>query len=217
MADTKSKYKLGMAKWNLSGITKERLTFFSDAVFAIAITLLALDIRISGISSELISFQLKSKIIELIPNIVGFGLSFWIIANFWVKYHRIMGLIKKSDSATMYLNLIFLMFVAILPFPNSLLGRYPNEQLVIVLYSLCIFITGIIPNFIWLHASKNYRLIDKSLSKKFIEHVTVRIFVSPLIFLLAIPFSYISAYVSMFIWFLALPLGSLTEIYFRRH
>ncbi|NPV51576.1 MAG: DUF1211 domain-containing protein [Candidatus Methanofastidiosum sp.] len=217
MADTKSKYKLGMAKWNLSGITKERLTFFSDAVFAIAITLLALDIRISGIPNELISLQLKSKIIELIPNIVGFGLSFWIISNFWIKYHRIMGLIKKSDSTVMYLNLLFLMFIAILPFPNSLLGRYPTEQLVIVLYSLCIFITGIIPNFIWLHASKKYRLIDKSLSKKFIDHVTVRLFVSPLMFLLAVPFSYISSYISILIWFLSLPFGSLTELYFRRN
>jgi uncharacterized membrane protein len=216
MAEPKSGYKLGMLKWNLSGITKDRLTFFSDAVFAIAITLLALDIRISGIPNELISLQLKTKIIELIPNIVGFGLSFWIIANFWIKYHRIMGLIKKSDSTVMYLTLFFLMFVAILPFPNSLLGRYPTEQLVIILYSLCIFITGIIPNFIWLHASKNYRLIDTTLSKKFIDHVTVRIFVSPFIFLLAIPFSYIGPYVSMFVWFLALPFGSLMEIYFRR-
>lgn len=217
MKDTEPEYKLGMPKWNLSGITKERLTFFSDAVFAIAITLLALDIRISGIPNELISLQLKSKIIELIPNIIGFGLSFWIIASFWIKYNRIMGFIKKCDARLISLNLLFLMFIAIIPFPNSLLGRYPTEQFVILLYSIIIFITGTIPNIMWLHASRNYKLIDNSLSKDFIHHITVRIFVPPLIFLLAIPFSYISTYISMFIWFLSLPFGSFIEIYFRRH
>ncbi|KYC45028.1 MAG: hypothetical protein APG12_01477 [Candidatus Methanofastidiosum methylothiophilum] len=217
MERNKSKNKKGTPKWNLSGMTKERLTFFSDAVFAIAITLLALDIRISGIPNELISLQLKSKIIELIPNIIGFGLSFWIIASFWIKYNRIMGFIKKCDTRLISLNLLFLMFIAIIPFPNSLLGRYPTEQFVILLYSIVIFITGSIPNIMWLHASRNYNLIDKSLSKDFINQITLRIFVPPLIFLFAIPFSYISTYISMFIWFLSLPLGSFIEVYYRRH
>ena len=216
MAKKESEYKLGLLKWNLSGITKERLTFFSDAVFAIAITLLALDIRIVGISNEFLSEQLRLKLIELIPNIIGFTISFWIIANFWIKYHRIMGFIKEFNGKVIYLNLLFLMFIALLPFPNSLLGRYPTEQLIIVLYSIIIFITGSLPGVIWIYASTNHRLIDSSLSKRFVDHVTLRVFLSPLIFLLAIPFSYINTYISMFIWFLALPIGSMIEFYFRR-
>jgi uncharacterized membrane protein len=212
MSKNGSKNELGLSKWSSKGITKDRLTFFSDAVFAIAITLLALDIRIVDISRELVSSQLTSRLIELIPNIVGYIISFWIIANFWIKYHWIMSLIKECDRIIILMNLVFLMFIAILPFPTSLLGKYPDQQLVIIFYSVIIFFTGSIPALLWVYASKGHKFIEKTLTKRFINQVNISSLLAPAIFLIAIPFSHISPYLSMFVWSLALPFESFLEL-----
>ncbi len=72
------------------GFSVEKLLMFSDAVFAIAITILAIDIRVPLIEEQLISSQLNNAIIGLAPKFINLILSFFIVGSYWVSYHRMM-------------------------------------------------------------------------------------------------------------------------------
>ena len=102
----------------------DRIVFFSDAVMAIAITLLVLDIKVpeaAGIST----IDLGRRMLDLWPKYLGYFVSFWVIALYWVAHHRCFRYIRKYDRRLMYLNFLFLMFIAFMPFPTGLLFDTP--------------------------------------------------------------------------------------------
>jgi uncharacterized membrane protein len=201
-----------LKRQNPSGFSIDKLTLFSDAVFAIAITLLAIEIRVPMLPEHLIESQLNNEIIGLAPKFISFILSFFIVGSYWISYHRTMHLIKRYDRGLISLNLLFLMFIVILPFPNDLIGKYPTQQISVFIYAIILSATGISMCMIWLHASKRYRLIDENLHPEFIRNLTLRLFIAPITFLISIPISYINTLFSVFIWILSFPLG----VYFER-
>src|SRR5512136_1658686 len=94
-------------EWPKAGSHVEKLTLFSDAIFAFAMTLLAVNIRVPEIAQGLVSSQLNVELANLTPKFIGFGLSFFISASYWVFYHRIFSNIKRYDRALVWLNLCF--------------------------------------------------------------------------------------------------------------
>ena len=194
------------------GFSIEKLSLFSDAVFAIAITLLAIDIRVIQLPENLIVSQLNNEIIGLLPKFISFILSFLIIGNYWISYHRTLHYIKRYDRGLISLNLLFLMFIVLVPFPNDLIGKYPANQSAVIVYTVLLAATGLSICLLWINASKRYRLIDESLHPKFIRNLTLRLFISPIIFLISIPISFITPLYAMVTWFFAFPL----VIYFER-
>ncbi|MCA9908698.1 MAG: DUF1211 domain-containing protein, partial [Anaerolineae bacterium] len=91
----------------------ERLIFFSDAVFAIAITLLALEIRLPPSTEEALSDQaLLDALLALGPRYLAYALSFWIIGAFWIAHHRRYRTINRYDGRLLQLNLLLLMVLA---------------------------------------------------------------------------------------------------------
>src|SRR5437660_9370808 len=98
----------------------DRLMFFSDGVFAIAITLLVLQITvpIPGLSEH----QLGDALRHLGPKYFGFVLSFLVIGRYWMAHHRVFEYIKRFDMPLVWLNLAFLLLIAFLPFPTAVLG-----------------------------------------------------------------------------------------------
>jgi uncharacterized membrane protein len=193
------------------GFSVEKLLMFSDAVFAIAITILAIDIRVPLIEEQLISSQLNNAIIGLAPKFISFILSFFIVGSYWISYHRTMYLIKRYDRGLISLNLLFLMFIILVPFPNDLIGKYPTQQMAVIIYAIILFSTGISMCLIWLHASLKYRLIDETLNSKFILILTLRLLFSPSIFLLSIPISFINPLYAVTLWIFSLPIGLYVE------
>jgi uncharacterized membrane protein len=113
-------------------MTKDRLETCSDGVFAIAITLLVLDIKLPEGSSA----GLSHALMESLPRVAAYVMSFAIIGLYWISHHRSFQLIAKVDGAVFWLNLLLLLLVSFIPFPTALLGRYPNEALPIVIYGL---------------------------------------------------------------------------------
>src|SRR5580692_5970781 len=88
----------------------ERMILFSDAIFAIAITLLSIDLKIPEIPKQIVSdTRLLDALGELIPKLVGFLLSYFIIAIFWINHHRMFGYVINYDNRLLVLNLVFLL------------------------------------------------------------------------------------------------------------
>ena len=108
----------------------ERLVFFSDAVFAIAITLLVLDLRLPLSSHGEINLGgIGSKVF-------GFALSFSVIGIYWLSHHRLFGELRAKDRALRVANLFFLASIVFLPFPTSVIAQFPATTVSVVFYRL---------------------------------------------------------------------------------
>lgn len=124
----------------------ERIIFFSDAVFAIAITLLALEIRIPSIDGSLTENELSKILLSIWPKYLGFGIGFLTIGVLWMGHHRKFRLIQRYDRNLMWLNLLFLMFIAIIPFPTSIISQFGNRTSTI-LFAIVLSLASILSFF----------------------------------------------------------------------
>lgn len=115
------------------------MVLFSDAVIAIAITLLVLDLRVSEVAGA----DLQHQLLEVVPNILSFLASFAVIGLFWEAHHRLFLYVDGYDRTLLWLNLLFLMLLAFLPFPTAVLGKHWS-LLAIVVYAATLTATGLV-------------------------------------------------------------------------
>ena len=101
-----------------------RVEAFSDGVFAIAITLLILEIKVPKLPHESPPAALAEALLALWPSFLAFLLSFFAILIMWINHHRLFELIRKTDSIFMMLNGFLLMLVTVVPFPTAVLAEY---------------------------------------------------------------------------------------------
>ena len=179
----------------------ERLIFFSDAVFAIAITLLVLEIRVPDLAPQN-GGELPEKVLELWPKILSFVLSFLVIAAYWQAHHRMFRYIKRYDHRLIRLNLFLLMFVAFVPFPTALLGEYGGLQFPAIFYAIIVTVVGLLYIALWRYATNHHRLVSPDLDPKIIRYYTARNLIAVMIFLLSIPISLINPTIGMLFWML---------------
>jgi uncharacterized membrane protein len=128
----------------------ERLMAFSDGVFAIAITLLVLPLA----EVDLRDNHVTEDLIDVVPSFLTFALSFAVIGRFWFLHHRGFSDIIRTDGTLLVLNLLFLFWVALLPFPTAVLGRYGDTTAGVVLYAVSIIATGLSSAALWWYAAR---------------------------------------------------------------
>lgn len=182
----------------------ERLIFFSDAIFAIAITLLVIDIKIPEIHGGDVATELPRMVRDLVPNIISYVISFLVIATQWLAHHRIFSHIRRYDRRLLWRNLYFLMFVAFLPFPTGILGRYGDTFFAVAFYVAIQACTGLLLALLWDHASRGHRLIDPDLPQGAIRAQTARILTVPLVFVLSLGIARIDTTAGQVSWALLL-------------
>ncbi len=175
----------------------ERLVFFSDAVMAIAITLLALEVRLP--ESVTTSAQLPAALLELTPQIGAYFISFFVIGTFWIGHHRMFTHIKRYNHGLLWINLLFLFLVAILPFPTSVLGRFPGNTLAVQFYAATVALIAFVRTGLWLYAI-NRKLIDPNLTRKQIQRDILIGVVTTLVFLVSIWIATFNANEAMYFW-----------------
>ena len=109
----------------------ERMILFSDAVFAIAITLLVIEIKIPELHGEHITDKaLLAELKHLIPKFLGFIISFMLIGIYWTVHHRMFGYVTSYTPKLLRLNLLFLFFIALMPFSTGFYGEYTGVELI---------------------------------------------------------------------------------------
>jgi uncharacterized membrane protein len=201
-------------EWPKAGSRIERLTLFSDAIFAFAMTLLAVNIKVPEIAQDLVGSQLNVELANLAPKFIGYGLSFFISASYWIFYHRIFVNIKRYDRVLVWLNIAFLFFVVLIPFPSDLIGRFISQEVSLIVYSTMMAATGFAASLIWLYASNHHRLIDENLSNIAIRRMSIRTIIAPIVFLVSIPASFVLGVFTPVLWVSVWPLGSLITHYY---
>lgn len=121
----------------------ERLTFFSDAVFAIAITLLVIEIHVPQPAEPGDAAWLHA-LVELLPHFFGFVLSFVVVGALWAAHHRVFGMLQGYGPAAIWRNLALLMAVAFMPFSSALMSTHANERIPEMFYSLNLLAAGLL-------------------------------------------------------------------------
>lgn len=184
----------------------DRIIYFSDAVFAIAITLLALEIHIPEFSAEPSDASLWQVVLGILPQFFVYALSFVVIGVYWVSHHRSFRAIKRYDIRLIWLNLLQLLFIAFLPVSSTLLGRYPLHQPTLVLYSLNVIAAGMTQYFTWNHATRNHHLVDPALDERLFRYVRLNTLISSIAFVITIVVSFFDARAALAIPILVLVL-----------
>jgi uncharacterized membrane protein len=148
-----------------------RLEAFTDGVFAIAATLLILEITVDTSHTN----DLGSALLHLWPSYLAYVTSFITIGIIWMNHHTCVETIARVDRVFLFLNLLLLMTVAFLPFPTRLVAHYlqrPGEQTAVYAYGATFVVMSIIYNVWWRYASTGCRLIGENVPESRVKAIT---------------------------------------------
>ncbi len=157
----------------------ERILFFSDAVFAISITLLVLEIKVPTIQQEFSELQLGYALLQMTPKIVGFFISFFLIGQTWIEHHRMCSYLGTYNSGMLWRNLWLLLFVAFLPFATALMSEYYFSSVAICVYACTLAGLGFAKASFWHHAIKQH-LIAKDIDTPQTKRIGRRVWATPI-------------------------------------
>ena len=192
------------ARWVEAGREMERTIFFSDAVFAIAITLLALDIKIPK-PKDVVGRELPSVVLAQWQDVLSFAISFLIIGAYWMAHHRMFHYIKRYDAMLLWLNLLFLMSIAFLPFPDKVLSEWGDrEQFAVAFYATSVAVAGLLLSLLWWYATRGRRLVDANIDPRLVRYFFSRGLAPPLILLVSAGISFVSLRAALGSWLLLL-------------
>ena len=132
-------------------MTTTRLETFADGVFAIAATLLVLNVEVPALGGASLAHELAKQW----PAYVGYAVSFLTIGIIWVNHHTVMQQLRGVDRTFLFINVVFLLCIAFIPFPTRLLATYvrtDNGDAAAVAYGVTLTLTAIVFNFMWRYA-----------------------------------------------------------------
>src|SRR5687768_14673565 len=180
----------------------DRLSFFSDGVFAIAITLLIIEIKVPVIEHAT-NEALIDSLSEMSLKFIGFLISFAIVGHYWSVHHRIFGYIQKYNTSLLWVNLAFLCSVVLLPFSSGLLGEYTSHldlYVPYVIYVANICFTGLMNCWLWLYISNpKKQFLTHTISNTRIRLGVYRSLVIPVVFIISLVVFFISPVISRYI------------------
>jgi uncharacterized membrane protein len=180
----------------------DRTIAFSDAVFAIAMTILVLELHVPDMSPA----QLSAELLKLLPPYLMFVLSFLVVGVIWMSHHRKFGVIARFDQTLLRLNLVMLLMVVSLALPTAVLGRYGDQAVAVVLYALFVSGIGLLLSGMWGYAWRCH-LVDASVDLGVFRFVFIQFLIMPVTFLISIPIALAAgATAGEYSWALALPL-----------
>ena len=184
----------------------DRLLALSDGVIAIAITLLVLEISVPELPPGTTSDAIQAVVFDQWNEFVGYTLSFLVIGLYWTLHRRVFVHIEEHNRGVLWLNLLFLLFVAFVPYGTSVFSTYPNRFGISFLAAV-LALTGLSLALLWMYASKN-RLIEEGLTSRVVTIQATRFLVSPFVFLLSIVVATVDPGWAVLTWLLLVPINA---------
>ena len=183
-----------------SFLPPERNAVLADGVFAIVMTLMVFQFSVPVVETKV---ELSGKLLELLPEFYSYVLSFVVLAMFWSGHHSAFHHIRRSDGTLILINIFFLMFVALIPFSTSLMGRHYLEQIPILVYIANMFLALIMRFILWTYATGKHRLVDRDIDPHLVRNDKIMQLIGALIFcpiVVSVSFlSAVAAYIVMYV------------------
>ena len=171
--------------WETTG----RIETLVDGIFAIAMTLLVLNLSIPQLTGSVPNITVENYLISSIPKFFTYGLSFVILAIFWRVNHQQFYRIKRADSVFLWITVIWLLFVALVPFSTSLMGGYGETQSANIFFNINLLLIGVFSGLIWYYATKK-DFIEELSREKIIQLNKLNLML-PIVALIAIGASFV--------------------------
>jgi uncharacterized membrane protein len=164
-------------------LSKNRLEAFSDGVFAVAITLLVLEIKVpEGASSDL-----PHALAEQWPSYASYLVSFFVIGVIWMNHHSVFAHLARADYVLIGLNLLLLLWIVLIPWATDLLATYmreggAGERTAALVYTGTMTLMGASFGWLWIYASRGGRLLGSDLGEAEIRRLTLRFALGTLVY-----------------------------------
>jgi uncharacterized membrane protein len=179
----------------------DRLVMFSDGVFAIAITLLALDLVPT--STETVHGPALERVLWASePAVLSFAISFAVIGNYWIGHMRAFRYVAACNTTLIFLNLLLLGLIAFLPFPTAVLGDHGPEHPAVVFYALSVAALGTVQTILLLSVLGTPRILDRDAPRPVIRRAIVRSASAAVSFLVSAGISILDPLWAMLSWML---------------
>ncbi len=199
----------------LFAFTLERIVFFSDAVFAIAITLLAIEVRLPDLPPGQTDASFLQALATVGPSFFAFVLSFVVIASFWVGHYRTFRYVVDADGRLVAINFAFLFCIAILPFPTSIIANEGDLASAAIIYAIFGFATGALSTLLWVYPARIAHLTAPSVTPEIARYVTYRTSVIPVVFAISIPVALVAPPLAWVLWFSSAAIQALVTRRYR--
>jgi|SRR5215204_1512855 len=196
----------------------ERLILFSDAVFAIAITLLVIEIKIPevhGTSEHPINEgAILQKLAELIPKFIGFLVSFLLIGQYWIVHHRMFSFVINFTDRLIWLNILFLFAIALMPFSTGFYSEYVLKGVVtpVIFYTANIALLGLANFLMWRYLSNQKNNLTENLTPSLAKYFSLRALTVPTIFVI---FSFVYLFKPMIAFFIPMLIPFIMRLIFN--
>jgi uncharacterized membrane protein len=189
-----------------------RIEMLSDGVFAIVLTLLVLELKVPPLKDHASVSELAHQLVELMPKFLSWLISFIIVCKFWLNHHHILALTRHADYGLVWLNAIFLMGQAFIPFPTALMGEYWHNPLAVSVFGMVFAVNTLL--FLALQAYILRRLIKPELAARQDPHAVAKGFIGPASYLVGAAAAWVSVYAAFVVYALT-PLFYITPWQYR--
>jgi uncharacterized membrane protein len=170
-------------------LTTSRIESLSDCIFAFAMTLLVLGFQLPLRTP---ASSLLHTLLNLQAQFTTYFLSFIVLGGLWISHHNQYFWIKKSNRTFLWINMIFLLFIALIPFSTKVLAGYPEEHAAIVIYGLNIIICLTMLYIHWMYATKKKLELVDNLNARITSLVEIRLTMLIILNILAVSVSFVS-------------------------
>lgn len=181
-------------------LSRNRIEALADGVFAVAMTLLVLDIKVPELQPPLETGDLPLKLLALWPKFLSYVISFVILGVYWVGHHIQLSFIRRADRPLLWINVLFLLWVALVPFSTALLSEYSKTQVAIAIYGANLIAIGLTLALHWWYATTERRHVDPDIHPNLVRSAMKRTLMAPVIYLIAIALSFFRAELSLILY-----------------
>lgn len=184
-----------------AGLPPNRLETLADGIFAIAMTILVLDLRIPGTAG---GTDLATQLSDLVPRFGTFVISFIVLGIYWFAHHQIFYFVVRVNRTIVWLNILYFLGAALVPFVASILGAHWQDPIALTLYGGALGLLAALGLVIWWYITGDRGLIDERLDPELVRKVRRWIAIGPVISMGAIALAFVSPLASLLIY-VALP------------
>ncbi len=187
--------------------THDRLCAVSDGVYAFALTLLVLDLKVPEVAG-ITNPQLTTDLLQQIPNFIAYAISFSVVAFFWMNHHRIFQSVTSCNARVLIFNFAHLLFISLTPYSASLIGHYEGDRIATIVFSSNLGLASLSMIMLaqYVLAKKEWRTNETGGTWVKVPWWTA--YTGPGIAVVSILVSFVNINIALFLWFL-LPLTQL--------